>query len=89
MKFPISLPSFRTIDPVYFGLGTAVLFGFGAPLAKLALDGVSPMILAGLLYIGSGAGLLLYLCLFSFFRPDNYGMNPRSKKPIFPGYRVW
>lgn len=35
MKFTISLPSFRTDDPVYFGLGTAVLFGCGAPLAKL------------------------------------------------------
>ena len=84
MKFPISLPSFRTIDPVYFGLGTAVLFGCGAPLAKLALDGVSPMILAGLLYIGSGAGLLLYLCLFSFSRPHNSRNESALKKTDIP-----
>lgn len=65
MKFRLTLPSFRNIDPVYFGLGTAVLFGCGAPLSKLMLEGVSPMILAGLLYVGSGVGLLLFRLLAS------------------------
>jgi drug/metabolite transporter (DMT)-like permease len=35
------------------------LFGASAPLAKLLLDGVSPQLLAGLLYLGSGGGLLM------------------------------
>jgi drug/metabolite transporter (DMT)-like permease len=35
----------------------AVLFGASAPLAKALLEGVSPQVLAGLLYLGSGAGL--------------------------------
>jgi Permeases of the drug/metabolite transporter (DMT) superfamily len=37
-----------------------VLFGAGTPLAKLLLDSVSPWLLAGLLYTGSGIGLGLY-----------------------------
>ena len=41
-------------------LGAALLFGAGTPLAKLLLAGVSPWMLAGLLYLGSGIGLTLY-----------------------------
>lgn len=40
--------------------GAALLFGAGTPLAKLLLNTVSPWLLAGLLYIGSGIGLTLY-----------------------------
>jgi drug/metabolite transporter (DMT)-like permease len=35
------------------------LFGTGTPLAKWLLDSVSPWLLAGLLYLGSGLGLAL------------------------------
>jgi len=38
----------------------AVLFGAGTPLAKFLLGTVNPWLLAGLLYCGSGAGLLLF-----------------------------
>ncbi|GGF24469.1 membrane protein [Aliidongia dinghuensis] len=38
-------------------LGSAVLFGASTPLAKLLLGAVDPWLLAGLLYLGSGAGL--------------------------------
>ncbi|MGA1837198.1 EamA family transporter [Herbiconiux sp. 11R-BC] len=42
-------------------LASAILFGAGTPLAKLLLDDdVSPWLLAGLLYCGSGIGLGLY-----------------------------
>ena len=40
-------------------LGAALLFGAGTPLAKLLLEGTSPWLLAGLLYLGSGIGLTL------------------------------
>lgn len=45
---------------VLAALGAAVLFGAGTPLAKLLLNSVSPWLLAGLLYLGSGVGLTLY-----------------------------
>lgn len=35
----------------------ALLFGLSTPFAKLLLAGVSPVLLAGLLYLGSGVGL--------------------------------
>ena len=38
-------------------LAAALLFGAGAPVAKLLLGSVSPWMLAGLLYTGSGLGL--------------------------------
>lgn len=44
-------------------LGAALLFGAGTPLAKWLLDAVSPWLLAGLLYLGSGLGLMLYRAL--------------------------
>jgi drug/metabolite transporter (DMT)-like permease len=40
------------------GLGAALLFGLSAPVAKLLLPGSGPFMLAGLLYLGSGLGLL-------------------------------
>jgi drug/metabolite transporter (DMT)-like permease len=39
------------------GLGSAILFGLSAPLAKILLPKASPWLLAGLLYLGAGVGL--------------------------------
>ena len=44
---------------VIAALAAAVLFGASTPIAKLLLGGASPWLLAGLLYLGSGIGLLL------------------------------
>ncbi|WP_432741506.1 DMT family transporter [Methylobacter sp. G7] len=41
-------------------LGAALFFGASTPLAKLLLNTVTPWLLAGLLYLGSGVGLSLY-----------------------------
>ena len=40
-----------------FGLLAAALFGLSAPLAKRLLGEMTPQVLAGLLYLGSGLGL--------------------------------
>ena len=40
-------------------LGAAVLFGASTPAAKILLGDVGPWLLAGLLYLGSGVGLML------------------------------
>jgi drug/metabolite transporter (DMT)-like permease len=45
---------------VAYALGAAVLFGASTPFAKLLLGEVDPVLLAGLLYIGSGCGLTLW-----------------------------
>jgi drug/metabolite transporter (DMT)-like permease len=46
---------------VMAALGAAVLFGVSTPLAKMLVGTVPPLLLAGLLYAGSGLGLLLVL----------------------------
>jgi drug/metabolite transporter (DMT)-like permease len=38
----------------------AVLFGASAPLSKVLLGNIDPILLAALLYLGSGSGLLLF-----------------------------
>ena len=45
---------------VRYAVLAAVLFGLSTPLAKLLLSGISPQVLAGLLYTGSGLGLGAY-----------------------------
>jgi len=40
-------------------LASAVLFGMSTPPAKMLVGSVPPLILAGLLYAGSGVGLAL------------------------------
>lgn len=44
---------------VLYALLAAVLFGASTPFAKILVGQVSPVLLAGLLYLGSGLGLLV------------------------------
>ncbi len=43
---------------VPLALGAAVLFGASAPLSKLIMGAVDPWLLAGILYLGAGIGLV-------------------------------
>ncbi len=44
---------------IAYALTAAALFGLSTPLAKLLLGSVSPVMLGGLLYLGSGVGLIV------------------------------
>lgn len=48
---------------IFAALGAAVLFGLSTPFAKLLLGNTSPLMLAGMLYLGSGTGLAILLLL--------------------------
>ena len=50
---------------IVYALAAAALFGASTPLSKLLLGSVDPWLLAGLLYLGSGSGLSLWLLLAS------------------------
>ena len=52
--------SLRSASPA---LAAALLFGASTPLAKLLVGDVPALLLAGLLYLGSGLGLTLLLGL--------------------------
>ncbi len=55
-------PAIAAVGPP-LALAAAALFGASTPLAKLLLGAVSPWLLAGLLYLGSGLGLGAFLLL--------------------------
>lgn len=70
-------------------LGAAILFGASTPLAKQVMGNgaVSPFVLAGLLYLGSGLGLsLLRLLRDRGWRPANL---PRAEWPWMAGAIVF
>lgn len=48
---------------MFYALASAALFGASTPLAKLLVGEVQPLALAGLLYLGSGIGLLAWFLL--------------------------
>jgi len=65
-------------------LMAAVLFGLSTPFAKLLLGNTAPVMLAGLLYLGSGIGLsVLYFTRRTaseapLTRPDLYHRHGHS-----------
>ena len=64
-------------------LAAAFLFGISTPLAKWLGAAVSPLLLAGLLYLGSGVGLALMLLLRKTGRTGP-GPNDRSSGIPWP-----
>jgi drug/metabolite transporter (DMT)-like permease len=69
----LRLQTARWQPGVLAAFGSAFLFGAGTPLAKWLLGQMSPWMLAGLLYLGSGIGLGLYRQLRGATRPR---LNP-------------
>ena len=59
------VPRPRLSAGIVYALAAAALFGASTPLSKLLLGSVDPWLLAGLLYLGSGCGLSLWLLLAS------------------------
>jgi len=68
---------------VPLALGSAILFGASAPLAKLLLSSATPQLLAGLLYLGAGVGLLITHSARSLL-----GV-PSSEAPLRPFDAPW
>jgi drug/metabolite transporter (DMT)-like permease len=66
---------------VAFALAAAILFGASTPAAKLLTGNVSPFMLAGLLYAGSGVGLSLWLLLWQRRRSSGAAPLERAGLP--------
>jgi len=77
---------FRSAAPA---LAAALLFGASTPLAKLFVGETPPLLLAGLLYLGSGVGLAVLLGVRSAMQPQRQGLAffaiPRRDLPWLIG----
>lgn len=58
---------------IFYALFSAILFGGSTPFAKILLTDISPILLAGLLYAGSGLGLFLIILVRKFFAKTQNG----------------
>ena len=47
------------VNPIAYAILAAALYALNTPLSKLLLDDIGPDMLAGLLYLGAGAGMLI------------------------------
>ena len=65
---------------IVFALGSALLFGASTPLAKALVGTIDPLWLAGLLYAGSGLGLIRVL--FVRVARDGNGVAPLPRPDL-------
>lgn len=65
---------------VPFALGAAILFGASTPFSKLLLGSIDPWLLAGILYLGAGIGLSLFLLVRTLTadQPAETPLRPRD-----------
>ncbi len=69
-------------DGILAALCSAVLFGAATPVSKVLLVTVNPVLLAGVLYLGSGIGLWLLQLVRQLLRPGKQA-EARLKKSDF------
>ena len=68
---------------VIYALLAAALFGASTPFAKTLVDQVAPVTLAGMLYLGSGLGLLFWYVLRAVLtRKDQGGIAGLRAKDL-------
>jgi drug/metabolite transporter (DMT)-like permease len=75
----------KILPPACIALGAALLFGASTPAAKLLIGQVQPQLLAGLLYLGSGLGLLLVSIVAKTFQRSRHTILKRSDLPWLAG----
>ncbi len=71
-----------------YGLAAALLFGASAPLCKLLLPSIRPLMLAGLLYLGAGVGLSAYRWIARRGFVQQQAQLARSDSPLLGGVIV-
>ena len=71
-----------SLTGISFAMLAAVLFGASTPFSKILLGKTEPVLLAGLLYMGSGSGLTIW----SLLRPQSKGhaREAQLKRSDFP-----
>jgi drug/metabolite transporter (DMT)-like permease len=65
---------------IFYALAAAALFGVSTPLAKLLLEDLHPLTLAGLLYASSGVGLAIILLFRQLTRTSSHPIAWPARK---------
>jgi drug/metabolite transporter (DMT)-like permease len=68
---------------IFYAIAAATLFGASTPFAKELLGNIQPVLLAGLLYAGSGIGLGIWIAL------RNLRKVARTEAPLTPTDLPW
>ena len=55
----------KNILAIIYAIAAALFYALSVPCSKLLLQNISPIFLAGLLYIGAGLGIGFFICLIS------------------------
>lgn len=80
----------RPTNAVAYAAGAALLFGCSTPFAKLLVPGVDPILLAGLLYGGSGLGLAAVIGLRALrYRADVVTAWPQRRDLVWLGGAIF
>jgi drug/metabolite transporter (DMT)-like permease len=69
---------------VIYALLAAALFGASTPFSKTLVGQIAPVTLAGLLYLGSGIGLLIWFTLRALAAGDKRATSARLTLPDLP-----
>ncbi|HJX57460.1 MAG TPA: EamA family transporter, partial [Thiobacillus sp.] len=69
---------------VIYALLAAALFGASTPFAKALIGQAAPVMLAGLLYLGSGLGLLIWYTLRALAARGQQPTNARLTRQDLP-----
>ena len=70
--------------PYLYVIASAVLFGLSTPFSKLLIKDLSPLALAGLLYLGASLGLALYTVGQKVFLTNKIDPSPPLRKHDWP-----
>lgn len=68
--------------PLAFAIASATLFGIGTPFAKILIEDLEPVVLAGLLYLGAFLGLSAFQLIRLVFRKGANPAEPLERKDV-------
>ena len=69
------------IKAVFFAILAAALYAINVPVSKILLDKVTPTMMAALLYLGAGVGLIIYAVIKKLFRIEQKS-EPLTKNEL-------
>ena len=77
----------KAVIPIILALLAAIFYALNIPLSKLLLEGISPTMLAGLLYLGAGIGIGVFFP-FSIKKDGKSNLLTKSDTPYIIGMIV-